>query len=108
MHRENVGRLVGTCKAQQLSVDEDEQEEEEEARSWDLRVSVRRPLGYGRRRKTKAYVTYIHTALSESLRNSLDNLAAEAANSGMQLQYQTTIISVYVYIIKKNQQNQWQ
>lgn len=52
-----MGRLVGTCKAQQLSVDEDEQEEEEEARSWDLRVSVRRPLGYGRRRKTKAYVT---------------------------------------------------
>jgi hypothetical protein len=39
MHRENVGRLVGTCKAQQLSVDEEEEEEEEEeARSLDLRV----------------------------------------------------------------------
>lgn len=37
-----MGRLVGTCKDQQLSVDEDE---EEEARGLDLRVSVRRPLG---------------------------------------------------------------
>lgn len=35
-----MGRLVGTCKAQQLSVNEDD-EEEEEARSLDLR----RPLG---------------------------------------------------------------
>lgn len=41
-----MGRLVGTCKDQQLSVDEDEgEDEEEEARGLDLRVSVRRPLG---------------------------------------------------------------
>ena len=64
------------------------------------------------RLKAYVYVTYIHTALlqrlSESVRSSLDNLAAAAANSGMQLQYQTTIISVCVYIIKKQQQNQWQ
>lgn len=47
------------------------------------------------------YIQLCFNAWVSQSKTLLDNLAAAAANSGMQLQYQTTIISVYLYHIKK-------